>query len=182
MRSLHHLQGLTHDHRLAWQQHCEVCNVRLADGRVSDPPLRTLRLCASSACSGPSRALLVLTLVAGIGGLLFGYDTVECCSDSPAFLPFKDAGASPRAAGSVLPGLTEREGCCVAGAGVISGALPYIRDDLLRDYAGDAARCVSTPSISLAPAAAPVREKGIQHLNVAGCAELLMQATTVSSH
>ncbi|GAB4816004.1 hypothetical protein N2152v2_003050 [Parachlorella kessleri] len=48
---------------------------------------------------GASRALLVLTAVAGIGGFLFGYDT-----------------------------------------GVISGALPYVRDDLLRQHAGDAAR------------------------------------------
>jgi hypothetical protein len=55
---------------------------------------------ASLCSTGASRALVVLTLVAGIGGFLFGYDT-----------------------------------------GVISGALPFIRDDLLRHHADDAARC-----------------------------------------
>ena len=31
--------------------------------------------------------------------------------------------------------------------GVISGALPYLRDDLLRDYASDVSRCVGAPAL-----------------------------------
>lgn len=46
-----------------------------------------------------SRTLVLLTAVASLGSMLFGYDT-----------------------------------------GVISGALPYIRDDVLQRFAGDSAR------------------------------------------
>jgi len=93
--------------------------------------------------------LLLFTLVVSSGGFLFGYGLHPLCRPSQHSAP-----------GAVL---TRSSPSGRYDTGVIAGALPYLRDTLLKDYESDAARC--------APARAPLAAP-----RSAACAALLAGA------